>query len=466
MADEETGSASAATGKCNEREETEITKEVVLPRPPSGRLQYVHVRGSPKHSNNMNKTTLKTTQLLFEPTPPSPQQTRKFRTSHNSQSRRIQSAHGRIGTPTQPENNRTSNAIMKERIVLNKSRPKSAIESGQNKDSATLPSSSNNPETTSVTPVPKQVLTLNVTHSDLAETSRTSVSGCRVSEKPSLHHSHAGGERGKKVNNGIGRSIPKGILQLAPWLTDEAPIELCGVDPKTCLVFLPCLADMEDLPPELPPVQHYDECVIPYTVMPKAPKPFNPKKLFHYDVERHIQEAEAYYDRRNIYSVDGRLLHTGRKYGQQRTADIIKQEIEDLEGLLAGIGRADGNSIVVQYQEEINKLQRDVRQTLAQCPNLYSMLMTSRVCHLNAECLVACEYVKRNCGSSLDMKKKPEEEPPDVTGLRAFIREREEVISKIKARREACIAELDSMAIEADLGMTMQKEVLEAIKNM
>ncbi|XP_072030081.1 uncharacterized protein [Amphiura filiformis] len=380
----------------------------------------------------MNKTTLKTTQLLFEPTPPSPQQTRKFRTSHNSQSRRIQSAHGRIGTPTQPENNRTSNAIMKERIVLNRSRPKSAIESGQNKDPTILPSSSSNPET-AVTPVPKQVLTLNVTQSDLAETSRTSVSGCRLSEKPSLHHSHAGGERGKKVNNGIGRSIPKGILQLAPWLTDEAPIELCGVDPKTCLVFLPCLADMEDLPPELPPVQHYDECVIPYTVMPRAPKPFNPKKLFHYDVERHIQEAEAYYDRRNIYSVDGRLLHTGRKYGQQRTVDIIKQEIDDLEGLLAGIGRADGNSIVVQYQEEINKLQRDVRQTLAQCPKY---------------------------------EEKPEEEPPDVTGLRAFIREREEVISKIKARREACIAELDSMAIEADLGMTMQKEVLEAIKNM
>ena len=51
-------------------------------------------------------------------------------------------------------------------------------------------------------------------------------------------------------------------------------------------------------------------------------------------------------------------------------------------------------------------------------------------------------------------------------GLRAFIREREEVISKIKARREACVAELDSMALEADVGMTMQKEVLEAFKNL
>ena len=67
----------------------------------------------------------------------------------------------------------------------------------------------------------------------------------------------------------------------------------CGIDPKTCLVFLPCVSDMDELPPELPPVQHYDECVIPYSVIPPAPKPFVSMKfvVIHYFVKVRIKRT-------------------------------------------------------------------------------------------------------------------------------------------------------------------------------
>ncbi len=160
---------------------------------------------------------------MFEPTPPPAQQTRKFLKSRNSQYRRTLSAHGRIGTPTEPENNRTHNDIIKQRTVLNKTRPRSAVETGQKKNHMTSTSSELETTTAGVTYVPNQILTLNVTQSDCGETT-SGTSGSseeKNSPKKSLQVSSEKGKKGTK-----GRSIPEGIMQLAPWLTEDVPIEL------------------------------------------------------------------------------------------------------------------------------------------------------------------------------------------------------------------------------------------------
>lgn len=45
-------------------------------------------------------------------------------------------------------------------------------------------------------------------------------------------------------------------------------------------------------------------------------------------------------------------------------ADIIRQEIEDLERLLQGIGNPKGSSLVVRYQHDINYLRNMAKNTV------------------------------------------------------------------------------------------------------
>ena len=186
---------------------------VVFQRPPSGRKQVIT-----KHTNNHDNhaPSFKTTHLLFEPTPPPLQQPRKVRSSYSSHNRRIQSAHGRIGSPSQPS--KTQN--VKNRVIVNKTRPQSARE---HRVKQSVPVS---------TPVPKQFITLNINQAadTVTETKRTSTNGCVAcnSERTSLQQSHTcSRDVGDKVKRAAqGRLIPKGIIQLAPWLTENVPHEL------------------------------------------------------------------------------------------------------------------------------------------------------------------------------------------------------------------------------------------------
>ncbi|XP_077980333.1 uncharacterized protein LOC144435615 [Glandiceps talaboti] len=219
------------------------------------------------------------------------------------------------------------------------------------------------------------------------------------------------------------RRLPKGIAALGPFLTEDIPIEWCGVDPKSCLVFLPSLLYQDGDLPVLPPVQEADD-VIPHVMVPAPLKPFDPKRLFHYTGDKSRSESVTGDSR--IYSSDGKVLHDNSKYTIGRTKDVIRKEIDDLEKLLQGIGRAESDNIVVQYQHDINVLQREVRKTLRQARHIKGPV--------------------------------PEEEPPDLFGLRQFYREHDEVIARIKQRREVCLQEL--YEYEAELGMHIQREVM------
>ncbi|XP_070580660.1 uncharacterized protein [Ptychodera flava] len=216
--------------------------------------------------------------------------------------------------------------------------------------------------------------------------------------------------------------IPRGIAALAPFLTQDIPQEWCGIDPKCCLVFLPSLLYQDEDLPQVPPPQQPDD-VIPHKLVPPTPPPFDPKKLFHYTGDK--SRSESVMCDHTIYSSEGKVLHDPSKYAV-RTRDVIQREIEDLENLLQGIGRAESDNIVVQYQHDINILQREVRKTLRKARHIRTS--------------------------------SPEEEPMDVFGLRQFYREHDETIQRIKRQRDACMQELSEL--EAQLGMQIQREVM------
>ncbi|XP_077864104.1 uncharacterized protein LOC144349428 [Saccoglossus kowalevskii] len=226
------------------------------------------------------------------------------------------------------------------------------------------------------------------------------------------------------------KDIPKGISMLAPYLTENIPPEWCGVDPASCLVFLPSLlCYIDDDLPLVPPIQQSSD-TIPYSSVQEPTKPYDPKKLFHYTMNKNKGEDESVLcDDVNIYSKDGTLLHDHSKYNGRRTRDVIEQEIEDLEQLLQGIGRAESDNIIVQYQYDINLLQREVRKTLRQTRHIRSP-----------------------------------EDPPDLFGLKEFCKEHDKIIARIKHQRELCVQELSE--IEAELGMQMQHDIMKEYKKV
>ncbi|KAK3717317.1 hypothetical protein QZH41_011556, partial [Actinostola sp. cb2023] len=73
-------------------------------------------------------------------------------------------------------------------------------------------------------------------------------------------------------------------------------------------------------------------------------------------------DDESRVNHMRMYTNEGELLHD--IYRGKRGADLIRQEIRDLERLLQGIGNPEGSSIVVRYQYDINHLQDMVKSTL------------------------------------------------------------------------------------------------------
>lgn len=209
-----------------------FSSPVVFQRPPSGRQARTNtpINNGVKNSNgpvnnglinnnNNNIPNGKTTHLLFEPSPPT--QTKRFH-ARNSSYRRIQSAHGRIGEPSgPPHQNKVHTSSTKTRGVQKRTRPRSAVVPGENTglDSARSCLAS--------TPIPKHFLKLELSEGDGAHESRTprqhmdGVTGQVKTERSGVRRSPASKDAGHS-----GRSIPKGIAQLTPWLTEDVPIEL------------------------------------------------------------------------------------------------------------------------------------------------------------------------------------------------------------------------------------------------
>ncbi|KAJ7329008.1 hypothetical protein OS493_023300 [Desmophyllum pertusum] len=166
--------------------------------------------------------------------------------------------------------------------------------------------------------------------------------------------------------------LPSSLVFLQEWLTEDVPSNWSThVSPKHSFVFLPCLlsaVESDDLP-AMPPVQQPDDLLI-YTPVPQAKKFKPPKPRFQPFHERKMKargesdpgdnlEREVTIGMQN----QARPLHITIFEGMRR-ADIIKQEIEDLERLLQGIGNPKGSSVVVRYQHDINYLRDMARSTV------------------------------------------------------------------------------------------------------
>ncbi|KAJ7375689.1 hypothetical protein OS493_039577, partial [Desmophyllum pertusum] len=88
----------------------------------------------------------------------------------------------------------------------------------------------------------------------------------------------------------------------------------------------------------------------------KPPKPrFQP---FHEDEEMTCKHRSDYRNAKSSQASSHNIFEGMRR------ADIIKQEIEDLERLLQGIGNPKGSSVVVRYQHDINYLRDMARSTV------------------------------------------------------------------------------------------------------
>ncbi|XP_071966024.1 uncharacterized protein [Antedon mediterranea] len=239
-----------------------------------------------------------------------------------------------------------------------------------------------------------------------------------------------------KKNGILPRNIPAGVASLAKWITEIVDEDVCGVTAEDCLIFIPCLNELEREPLSIvpPPQDCLDEnkCKL----IPTPPKPYDPKELFHYDVSKHIRNEQVCFHAKKgqIYGKDGKLMHDSSRYGDSRSYNVIQKEIQDLERLLKGIGNEDGCS-VVQYQNEINILQTSIKKTFEMCDEL-------REAH--------------------GLKESPP--GPDLFDFQKLSDEHDIVISQINARREACMEELSKL--EASLGMTVQDELVRTYKHL
>ncbi|KAJ8037909.1 hypothetical protein HOLleu_18851 [Holothuria leucospilota] len=355
---------------------------------------------------------LKTFQLWLEPKPP-PQHTSLTNSQSPTVRRRVQSAKQR----------RCGKEKLKEQ------RPSSAVIAGEKRRVVSL--SSKPPSGKNGRVVHGQTLNLDVNFGKIHEQSEF-LAGCK----------HVGVESGEERKGDARKpmedkeedtqqEIPSGIAALAPWLTPDVEQQLIGVDPKTCLVFLPGLMDYSHDIQTAPTVQDASGVLPHKAVHQKQPKQFDPSKLFHYNVLKnrphsagHIcnhKRKETVTDIQKIFGRNGKLLYDESQYQRQRTKDVIRKEIEDLERLLQGLGSEDSDNIIVQYQHEINVLQKSVKQTLSKC----------------------------------NRRKETSEPLPDLTGLRSYLREKQRIIQRIKDRREKCIKELEELENEFGIRVTI-----------
>ncbi|XP_053392741.1 uncharacterized protein LOC123564083 [Mercenaria mercenaria] len=165
------------------------------------------------------------------------------------------------------------------------------------------------------------------------------------------------------------RDIPHTLEPLLPWLQDDVPEEVLGVNPAHCLVFL-APTDWSELP-ELPEPQAPEED-LPFIQDITTPKPWNPKKYPYYSSKQPVDDwvckhgsqvpASDSDDTRTIYRQTFRIP-------RMRTADIVKKEITDLENLLKGIGNKDSDCSMANYQSEIINFQNLLNDTLEMVPD-------------------------------------------------------------------------------------------------
>lgn len=116
---------------------------------------------------------------------------------------------------------------------------------------------------------------------------------------------------------------------------------------------------MWDKLPAVPPAQQPDDLLI-FTPAPQVKKYKPPKPRFQSFVEEENRRCKH---RSDIVKTEPSPSSHDIFKGMQR-ADIIRQEIEDLERLLRGIGNPNGTSLVVRYQHDINYLRDMARNTV------------------------------------------------------------------------------------------------------
>ena len=163
------------------------------------------------------------------------------------------------------------------------------------------------------------------------------------------------------------RSLPKSLLSLSKWLTDDIPDDWPSCyQPQHSFVFLPCVNTGEcDGLPGVPPVQQPEDSLI-YNPAPQIKKYKPPKPRFkHFYDGEDKERKQCCHKGSGLNQVPSHAVGViDDRYKGMRTVDIIRQEIQDLERLLEGIGNPTGSSVVVRYQHDINHLRNMLQTTL------------------------------------------------------------------------------------------------------
>ncbi|XP_020629553.1 uncharacterized protein LOC110066662 isoform X1 [Orbicella faveolata] len=127
------------------------------------------------------------------------------------------------------------------------------------------------------------------------------------------------------------RCLPRGLVTLQEWLTEDVPSDWpAQLTAKHSFVFLEHV-QMDNLQ-AVPPVQQPDDLLI-YTPVPQIKKFKPPKPRF-----QPFPQDEELRCKHRSEPVDAKSIQPSSHdaFEGMRTADIIRQEIEDLERLLQG----------------------------------------------------------------------------------------------------------------------------------
>ncbi|KAF6036451.1 hypothetical protein EB796_005245 [Bugula neritina] len=202
--------------------------------------------------------------------------------------------------------------------------------------------------------------------------------------------------------------VPKGLGSISSTVSFELPNCLDHPALRGSIVLLSDSSTYSDLP-TLPPVHSTDEA---YPYSHEIPKEHihRPKKYTHpyYERVKKIKGWTCNHSGREVRvtSLTGQTIHRFT-VDKSRGKNDVREEIVELERLMKGLSTDWGKSTVALYQNEINNLQKMVKETL---------MMTS-------------------------LPLTPPD-TPDPTGLRKFCKEYETALQALEARHRQCIEEL------------------------
>ncbi|KAH9495811.1 hypothetical protein Btru_013365 [Bulinus truncatus] len=203
------------------------------------------------------------------------------------------------------------------------------------------------------------------------------------------------------------KKLPSTLSRLKPWLRNSTSVDVIGLEPSKCCIFLSHDYEIDDIP-ELPVAQTVDQDLA-YTCIVETPIKLVKKRYSHPVINAKPSKAESDLNQNKKERRNSDISFIRNVLSEKGVQNIV-EEIKELEDLMKGIGSKNSKCSFVRFQDEILK----------------AKILASKLIKIKKD-----EY-------------KPSEEI-DTFGLLQLYREHEEIMKILVARRDFCLQELSRL---------------------